>query len=62
MIYREAAPIDTTGPNVWYVNDTSTLGDSFTSAVGYDTNTGLSAAAPREMDEIEALMAGKRDF
>ncbi len=38
---------DTSGANAWYVNDTSTAGDSFTSAVGSDANNGLSAATPR---------------
>ena len=34
------------GP-VWYVNDTSTTGDIYTSAIGYDTSAGVgSASAP----------------
>ncbi|MEK8022641.1 MAG: NosD domain-containing protein, partial [Candidatus Hydrogenedentota bacterium] len=40
-------PIDTTGPNVWYVNDTSTTGDSFTSGFGSDANSGVSRTAPK---------------
>ncbi|MBI4179264.1 right-handed parallel beta-helix repeat-containing protein [bacterium] len=44
---KSAAPqIDTAGPNTWYVNDTSTTGDSFTSAVGSDANSGVKPNAP----------------
>ena len=47
-------------PQIWYVNDTSTAGDSFTSAIGYDTNDGSSPATPfRRIDSaVAALRAG----
>ncbi|MBI4178986.1 right-handed parallel beta-helix repeat-containing protein, partial [bacterium] len=38
--------VDTSGPNVWYVNDTSTAGDSYTTAHGYDTQNGLTRSTP----------------
>lgn len=43
--FAVAAP-DTNGPNVWYVNDTSLTGDSFTSAVGHDSNHGRTPNYP----------------
>jgi parallel beta-helix repeat protein len=39
--------IDTRLPNVWYLNDTSRTGDSFTFAVGADTANGLTRATPK---------------
>ncbi len=42
---------------VWYVNDTSTVGDSFTSAPGASANDGLSRATPkRNIHEIDSLL------
>ena len=38
--------LDTTLPNVWYVNDSFTIGDSYTTAAGADTNTGLQRSSP----------------
>ena len=38
--------IDTSVPNVWYVNNDTTANDSFTFAEGYDTNNGLQPAFP----------------
>jgi parallel beta-helix repeat protein len=43
-IVQATAIYDTSGPNVWYVNDASQAGDSWCSAIGYDTNCGLTAA------------------
>lgn len=40
---------------IWYVNDTSTTGDSFTSAVGSDANNGLTSSTPKR--NISAVMA-----
>lgn len=37
---------DTSGPNTWYLNDTSTAGDSFTGAVGSDANLGFLSWSP----------------
>ncbi|HNW94042.1 MAG TPA: right-handed parallel beta-helix repeat-containing protein, partial [bacterium] len=39
--------VDTTVANAWYVNDTQTTNDTYCSAIGYDTNSGLSAAKPK---------------
>ncbi len=39
---------DSTGPNVWYINDATYDGsDSYTSAVGNDGNNGLTPATPK---------------
>ncbi|MEK8024302.1 MAG: right-handed parallel beta-helix repeat-containing protein, partial [Candidatus Hydrogenedentota bacterium] len=46
-IWTVNAGIDTSGPNVWYVNDNSTSGDSFTSSVGADYFNGLTIQTPR---------------
>lgn len=44
-------------PNIWYVNDTSTIGDSYCSAIGNNTNDGLSRATPkRSIDSVAALL------
>ena len=49
--------IDTEGPNAWYVNDTSLTGDTLTSAVGSDSNDGLSQATPlRSISAVAALL------
>ncbi|MEK8023645.1 MAG: right-handed parallel beta-helix repeat-containing protein, partial [Candidatus Hydrogenedentota bacterium] len=49
--------IDTAIPNVWYVNDTSTSGDSFTSAVGLSGNYGLSGSSPkRYLNDVEPFL------
>jgi parallel beta-helix repeat protein len=45
---------DTSGPNVWYVNDTATAGDSFTSAVGSNAQSGLRATEPKR--SVSAVM------
>ncbi|MEK7354894.1 MAG: right-handed parallel beta-helix repeat-containing protein, partial [Bdellovibrionota bacterium] len=39
--------IDTSGPNIWYVNEATTFGDSFTSVIGDTTNNGLGANSPK---------------
>ncbi|MEK8022642.1 MAG: NosD domain-containing protein, partial [Candidatus Hydrogenedentota bacterium] len=50
-------PPDTSGPNAWYVNDTSTTGDSFTSSVGDDANSGLFISTPkRSLAAIDHLL------
>ena len=42
----------------WYVNDTSTVGDSFTSAAGYDTQSGMTADSPmRTISSVMPLMS-----
>ena len=38
--------VDTNIPNVWYVNDTSLTGDSFSTGAGSDTQSGLARATP----------------
>ncbi|MEK8022767.1 MAG: NosD domain-containing protein [Candidatus Hydrogenedentota bacterium] len=40
------AGIDSSGPNVWYINDTSLTGDSFTVSAGSSTNNGLTRQSP----------------
>ena len=47
--------VDTSIANFWYVNDGSTSGDSFTSAVGNDANNGLTMATPKRT--IAAVMS-----
>jgi parallel beta-helix repeat protein len=50
-------PFDTTGPNAWYVNDTSTTGDLLTSATGDDANEGVYESAPkRNLRTVLALL------
>ncbi len=50
--------VDTAGPNTWYVNDTSTVGDSYTSAVGNDGNHGLLPDKPlRTLNAVEPLLS-----
>ena len=42
----------------WYVNDTSTVGDSFTSAAGYNTQSGMTADSPmRTISSVMPLMS-----
>jgi parallel beta-helix repeat protein len=49
--------VDTTGPNVWYVNDSSTVGDSFTATTGAPWYNGLTIQTPkRSLNDIEALL------
>jgi parallel beta-helix repeat protein len=57
--YSDSTPSATTGSNgLWYVNDTSTANDSFTSAVGADGNNGLTPATPfLHIDSALALAA-----
>lgn len=52
--------LDTTVANAWYVNDGSTSGDSFTTAVGSDVNRGLARWYPKASLEqvIPFLTAG----
>jgi photosystem II stability/assembly factor-like uncharacterized protein len=48
---------DTSGPNAWYVNDTSAAGDSFTTAIGSDANSGVTRSAPRRtLAAVTALL------
>ena len=39
---------------VWYVNDTSLAGDSYTTVVGNDANNGLTPATPKR--NIQTVM------
>ena len=50
--------VATSGSNVWYVNDTSTAGDSFTTAIGNDANNGLSPSAPKRSISKLSLTLG----
>ncbi|RMH59853.1 MAG: hypothetical protein D6679_00615, partial [Candidatus Hydrogenedentota bacterium] len=44
---------DTSLPNAWYLNNNSTAGDSFTTAIGNDANDGLSPAFPKlTLDDV----------
>ncbi|MEK8022672.1 MAG: right-handed parallel beta-helix repeat-containing protein [Candidatus Hydrogenedentota bacterium] len=43
---------------LWYVNDNSTVGDSFTSAVGATANNGLTPATPKRfLNDLDTLVA-----
>ena len=55
LVMDSAAPlVDTTGPNVWYINDGSTTNDSYTTSIGYDTNIGVTPAFPlRTLSRVE---------
>ncbi|MBL4888925.1 MAG: right-handed parallel beta-helix repeat-containing protein [Candidatus Lindowbacteria bacterium] len=46
-LFALSSPVHAVAPNIWYVNDTSTVGDSFTTAVGNDANSGTSPATPK---------------
>ncbi|MEK8024023.1 MAG: NosD domain-containing protein [Candidatus Hydrogenedentota bacterium] len=51
-------PVDVSLPNVWYVNDTSTSGDSFTSAVGNSANNGVTPSTPKRwLNDVENLLS-----
>ncbi|MBL4888695.1 MAG: right-handed parallel beta-helix repeat-containing protein, partial [Candidatus Lindowbacteria bacterium] len=46
--------IDTSGPNIWYINDNSRNGDSYTYAVGNSTNDGLTRSTPKRfLNDVE---------
>ncbi|MEK8022719.1 MAG: right-handed parallel beta-helix repeat-containing protein, partial [Candidatus Hydrogenedentota bacterium] len=49
--------IDTNGANIWYVNDGSTVGDSFTSAIGDTLNNGLGINSPKRfINQVEPFL------
>ncbi|MEK8024080.1 MAG: right-handed parallel beta-helix repeat-containing protein, partial [Candidatus Hydrogenedentota bacterium] len=51
---------DTANPNIWYVNDASLAGDTYTLAVGSSANNGLTRTSPkRYLNDLEGkLTAG----
>ena len=50
------------GPTTYYVNDNSTSGDTWCSAVGNDGNNGTSASTPKATLAAALALAGSNDI